>query len=1220
MAINITIDQLQEVIKATVMAIRGTEASPVPTTFTTTEVTRYISNRIVDFTYDPDNGCTFEIWYQRYEDFIKIDGSCLDDFAQARIVTSKLDQTVYAKFSNHILPRKVNSLGLEETVNVLRTLFGYKRSTFYRRIHCLQTERRPTDDLHTYAGIVNHRCEMFDRTNLTDDQFKLHHHPHATAVDKITGSKTPHTESTCHKCGRTGHLAKVCEKQRKPITKKRNIQAVIASNHQEHLKTRRKFLAMKINGQPLKMQLDTGADITMVNQTAWKKIGAPKLDEPSISARTADGKQLPLLGVFTCTYEYNNFRVQGQCHVAETTQLLGLDWINSIPELCNPIEAICCHVPTISLDLVNRFPGVFKTGLGHCTRIKAHIQTKPNATPVFRKTRPEIDRLVAQNVIYKVDHSEWAAPVVAVSKKDGSIRLCADFSTGLNDATEPHNHPLPTTEEIDLAEAYLQVEVDEDSKKILTLNTHRGLFRYNRLPFGVKAAPGIFQQIMDSMLTGLSGATAYLDDLIVCGSTIDEYNQRLEDALSRIEEYGLRVKLDKCNFLQTQINYLGFIINQDGRKPDPKKTIAISRMPPPQDCAQLRSFLGLINYYGSFVPMMHNLRAPLDALLKKDVQFKWSVKEILSSNLLLTHFDSKENIVIAADASNYGIGAVISHRYKNGTEKAIYHVSRTLTAIEKEELALVFAVRKFHRFIFGRPFTLLTDHKPLLAIFGSKKGVPVISANRLQRWATMLLYRATTSFGQADALSRLIETQQESRSPEETVIAAVDADIVAEFESHIRTLPITATQIQKATRNDKLLSRIMEFTIEGNWPKITMDSPEWCFFNRRESLSTIQNCLFFGHRIVILGSFQRRVLLTLHEGHPGMSRMKMLARSHVYWPHIDNHIEKFVRNCSRCVAASKNPRKAELNSWPNANEPWARIHIDFAGPLEGRSYLVVVDAYSKWPEVFEMTSTSTGATIATLHKLFAQFGNPETLDFCKARGIDHIRSPPYHPQSNGQAERFVDTFKRALIKQKGERTTSAAIMTFLQTYRSSPCPSISDYKSPAELFIGRRIRTTIDLLKPTKNHPRTRNKLMEQQFNSHHVFNIDEHVYAMDLRTKQSKWTSKIGHVLYELVLDGNTIRRHANQLKHRNRDTIMEDIDFPLSSTKIDELPDQSGRNTAEEGKDLVSSTLHCSPARNVGISENKPMRIHPTRSRGAPSRLEVNPHTRSYIPDRKN
>ena len=169
-----------------------------------------------------------------------------------------------------------------------------------------------------------------------------------------------------------------------------------------------------------------------------------------------------------------------------------------------------------------------------------------------------------------MDHSQWAAPIVVVKKKNGRIRLCADFSTGLNDALQLHQHPLPTTEDIfsklnggqlftqiDLAEAYLQVEVDEESKEMLTINTHRGLFRYNRLPFGVKSAPGIFQQIMDAMICGLEGVAAYLDDVIVTGRTDAEHRQNFEALFRRIREYGFHVRMEKCNFLMPQIRYLG---------------------------------------------------------------------------------------------------------------------------------------------------------------------------------------------------------------------------------------------------------------------------------------------------------------------------------------------------------------------------------------------------------------------------------------------------------------------------------------------------------------------------------------------------------------------------------------------------------------------------------------------------------------------------------------
>ncbi|EYC31243.1 hypothetical protein Y032_0004g2046 [Ancylostoma ceylanicum] len=309
-----------------------------------------------------------------------------------------------------------------------------------------------------------------------------------------------------------------------------------------------------------------------------------------------------------------------------------------------------------------------------------------------------------------------------------------------------HKHPLPTVEDvfsklngeelfsqIDLADAYLQVEVDDESKELLTINTHRGVFRYNRLTFGVKSAPGIFQQIIDSMIAGLNGVAAYLDEIIVTGRNMEEHRQNLEALFERIHTYGFRVRIEKCTFMMSEIRYLGDIIDKDGRRPDPEKARAITEMLPPKDVVQLRSFLGMVNYYGVFIRDMRQLRAPLDPLLKKNTPFKWSTdsqdalekaKKVLAPPLLLTHFDPKLELIVAADDSDYGIGAVLMHRSADGTEKAISHASRNLTdaekkygQIEKEGLALVYAARKFHRYLLGRYFTLLTDHKKLLATY-----------------------------------------------------------------------------------------------------------------------------------------------------------------------------------------------------------------------------------------------------------------------------------------------------------------------------------------------------------------------------------------------------------------------------------------------------------------------------------------------------------------------
>ncbi|BHF57490.1 hypothetical protein SprV_0100043200 [Sparganum proliferum] len=335
---------------------------------------------------------------------------------------------------------------------------------------------------------------------------------------------------------------------------------------------------------------------------------------------------------------------------------------------------------------------------------------------------------------------------------------------------------------------------------------------------------------------------------------------------------------------------------------------------------------------------------------------------MLSSDLLLTHYDPTLPIVVAADASNRGVGAVISHTFPDGSEKAIMHASRTLTPaeknygqMEKEALALVFAVKKFHKLLYGRHITLLTDHKPLLSIFGSKKGIPVYSASRLQRWATILLgydfdirYCRTTDFGQADALSSLISNQQEPE--EDTVIAAIsiEDDVRRQLSDAIRGIPVTATDIRHATEQDPVLRQAITY-VQTCWPTTALAGDLRQLFLRRASLSVVDSCLMFADRVVISSSLRPTVLRQFHAAHPGTSRMKSIARSFAYWPGIDGDIDDLVRRCSRCQQAAKMPPRQPPVPWEPPERPWSRVHIDFAGPLNGVPYLILVDAYSKWP-------------------------------------------------------------------------------------------------------------------------------------------------------------------------------------------------------------------------------------------------------------------------------
>ncbi|BHF79687.1 hypothetical protein SprV_0702280900 [Sparganum proliferum] len=245
-------------------------------------------------------------------------------------------------------------------------------------------------------------------------------------------------------------------------------------------------------------------------------------------------------------------------------------------------------------------------------------------------------------------------------------------------------------------------------------------------------------------------------------------------------------------------------------------------MPAPKNVSQLRSFLGLISSYSVFLPSLHDVRAPLNRLLQRDAPWCWppdcekafaQLKSMLSSDLPLTHYDPTLPIVVATDASDHGVCAAIPHTFPDGSEKAIMHASCTRTPaeknygqIEKEALALVFAVKKFHKLLHGRHFTLLMDHKPLLSILGSRKVIPVYSASRLQRWATILLdydfdisYRRTTDFGQADTHSLLISNHREPE--EDTVIAAISIEhcVRRQLSDAIRGIHVTAADLRHAT-------------------------------------------------------------------------------------------------------------------------------------------------------------------------------------------------------------------------------------------------------------------------------------------------------------------------------------------------------------------------------------------------------------------------------------
>ena len=825
---------------------------------------------------------------------------------------------------------------------------------------------------------------------------------------------------------------------------------------------------------------------------------------------------------------------------------------------------------------------------------------RPVALSLREKVFNEIDRLRSLGVITPIKHSEWATPIVPIVKTDGSIRLCGDYKVTVNPVLLTDTYPLPRPDDLfaalaggkifsklDLKHAYLQIPLDEASKKYTTINTQKGLFQYERLPFGVSSAPSLFQRTIENLLCHLHHVCVYIDDILVTGTDEVDHLNNLHAVLQTLEEAGLTLKQSKCKFAVPSVEYLGHIIDADGLHPSEAKVKAIREAPTPTNVTELKSFLGLLNYYHKFLPDVATVLAPLHQLLRKDTTWKWSqnqekafqqAKAMLHSSSILIHYDEKKPLVVACDASSYGLGAVLSHRMPDGSDLPVAYASRMLSPaekkysqLEKEALAIIFAVHKFHDYIYGRKFVLHSDHKPLQFLLSESKQIPLLASSRIQRWAITLSaynyviqYRPGKSLPHADALSRLPLPNYPSSVP-------MPQDVVLMFE-HISEAIVSADDIKKWTDKDPTLSRLRQLVLSGG--EVPDDAHQLkpylhCF----TELSVASGCLLRGSRVIVPLQGRSTILSQLHEAHQGMSKMKSLARSYFWWPGLDKEIEDLVKKCKRCQELRALPPQTPVHPWECPKTPWTRVHIDHAGPFLGHYFLILVDAHSRWLEAHIVPSTSSEATIKVLRHIFSTHGLPHQLvsdngpsftsnefqKFMSLNGIRHSLTAPYHPRSNGLAERAVQTFKNAIKKMDGP--LHERIARFLFSYRITPQSTTG--QSPAELLMGRRVRSVLDTAHPDFTHPLQK----EKTHSTTRSFKLQDKLFARNYSGKPL-WIPVVvckvtGPLSYHVeTMDGVVLKRHADQLRRRytvdsESDTLPEDSDWDDDFTpSVPDLP----------------------------------------------------------------
>jgi hypothetical protein len=596
-----------------------------------------------------------------------------------------------------------------------------------------------------------------------------------------------------------------------------------------------------------------------------------------------------------------------------------------------------------------------------------------------------------------------------------------------------------------------------DSREKTAFNVEGGHYEYLRLPMGLRNSAATFQRMVDGVLRGLkpTQCLVYLDDVVVFGASIEEHAERLRNVLDRLREAKLSLKLEKCHFARERVKYLGHVIDRKGVSPDPEKVQAVMSYPAPNNIKEVQSFLGLANYYRRFIGDYAMTARPLTRLLKKGATFSWSpecekafgaLKRALAESPVLVYPDFEKKFILSTDASSFAVGAVLSQEI-DGVEHPVAYASRQLnsaeanyTVSERELVAVVWAVQYFRCYLYGRKFTIYTDHAALQWLFSLRD-----PNSRLMRWTLKLSeyeYEVVHKPGKmhlnADGLSRKVRLTR--------VIGAED---------------VLSSQSGDAECG--------EWKSKRNFVEI-----EGVLCRRTNG----------GNRVVLPSDLRDDVIRQCHEhalsGHLGVRATVDRVAQQYWWPSIRRDVQGVIEECIPCNRRSPYGRtKAPLQALPDTAEPFELVAMDIIGPLpvteRGNKYVLsVIDHFSRYLELIPLENqTASMVAEAFVRRWVVRFGVPEKLltdqgsnfmselfaSMCKELQITQLRTSPFHPQSNGRCERVHRTVSQILshyVNAKGndwDRWLAFAVSAYNTSKHSS-----TEF-SPHEVVFGSPMRS-----------------------------------------------------------------------------------------------------------------------------------------------------------------
>lgn len=865
----------------------------------------------------------------------------------------------------------------------------------------------------------------------------------------------------------------------------------------------RRWSYVEVNGIELEMLWDSGASVTVMSKRLWKKIGSPTLKRNAITlcGVFSDKNEEPL-GYTDVMTKWNKKIKKIEINIVQEIYPEFIGGINTMDVFgirlveVNNIESSLVGIQNTDIervrktlsyhgnmnntemeDRIRRFGHIFMAskfdlGVTHVVRHEmtvngGPIMLAPRRQPMHmeQKITHLLDELTQAGVIRKCK-SAWNAPLVIVGKKDGSIRMCVDYRN-LNAITEKESFPMPNTRflldcladarifsSIDLGQAYYQVLLAPEIQEYTAFSTREGQFCFNRLPFGLATAPATFQRLMHTLLEGMifKGVVVYLDDILIYGKNQEEHDKRLEQVFTRIHKAGLKINPEKCEFHKKELLFLGHTVNEWGIQTNKKKIEEIENAEIPKCAKQLRSFLGLTNYYRRFIKDYAKIAAPLHAATtgcekkivwtdKCDDSFK-TLKGKLCTAPILDYPREDRIFVLDTDASFGAIGAVLSQIKEDGKESVIAYGSRHLTNHEKgycvtrkELLAVHEYVMHFKEYLYGKKFIARTDHKALIFMNTTKKAI----SPQFQTWLANLSeydfelrYRKGEDHGNADGLSRIkgmictqCQTRHEDAKEEKTRVR------------HIFTLQKTEAMDFLTTRQqeDQNFVEIIRQLKDKNYNK-TNDAKRGYPFNITDNLEIKEGLLTIAKEgknlILVPRASENEIIKKLHEElcHIGIHKLAHYTKNIFYWPKMETSIQEYIKKCEYCARRKSNQNRTKEIFIPReSSEFLEQIVMDVAHMEEkaGKKYiLIIVDRFSKLTSLTPLAKQDE-KTIwkALLQNWIYKVGKPRSIlsdhgknfesiylsNNLKELGIQQEFSSPYQHQSNGLAERAIRTMR-----------------------------------------------------------------------------------------------------------------------------------------------------------------------------------------------------------------